>query len=326
MSKNKSETSSESYDNSIVVPVSKRARGWIFTINNYTDKDIKQCDSLGETIKDKEYMIYAFEVGKKGTPHIQGYVHFKNQKSRGTMSKALPRASFRVAVADDLKNQKYCSKDGEFYEFGKPIGQGKRTDLEKIVNKVRNENIRDINSLIDINPALVTRNLKNIASVIRLSLKVRDSPPRVTWIYGPTGVGKTRYVYDSHGIENVYAKSITKWWDERYIQQEAILIDDFCGKWPFRDLLRLLDRYPYEGQTKGGHVQINSPYIYITCDRTPKALYNKVLSDYEYRQFIRRITEIIYISSPGVYEEGIDGSDIVPEMGTLEHMDIDKLW
>jgi hypothetical protein len=48
------------------------------------------------------------------------------------------------------------------------------------------------------------------------------------------------------------------------------VIDDFDGKWPYRDLLRLLDRYVYQGQIKGGYVHINSDYIIITCEHRPE--------------------------------------------------------
>lgn len=99
-----------------------------------------------------------------------------------------------------------------------------------------------------------------------------------------------------------YIKDGTQWWDE-YEQQEAIIIDDFDGKWPFRDLLRLLDRYPYQGQFKGGYVPINSPFIYITCEHPPdwfwgpmaKAPLTGDRSANELAQMLRRIDEIVHV-------------------------------
>ena len=84
-------------------------------------------------------------------------------------------------------------------------------------------------------------------------------------------------------------KDGTPWWDG-YTNQDVILIDDFDGKWPFRDLLRLLDRYPYQGQIKGGYVKINSPHIYITCEFPPADIYQP---GNELNQIIRRLDIIL---------------------------------
>lgn len=84
------------------------------------------------------------------------------------------------------------------------------------------------------------------------------------------------------------------WWDG-YEQQEAIIIDDFDGKWPYRDLLRLLDRYPYQGQYKGGYVKINSPYIYITCEYSPSFFWR----GNEFAQIHRRLSEIKHLGPTG---------------------------
>ena len=43
-------------------------------------------------------------------------------------------------------------------------------------------------------------------------------------------------------------KDGTQWWYQ-YEGQEAVVIDDFDKKWPFRDLLRPLDRYPNQGSS-----------------------------------------------------------------------------
>jgi len=85
------------------------------------------------------------------------------------------------------------------------------------------------------------------------------------------------------------------WWDG-YEQQEAIIIDDFDGKWPYRDLLRLLDRYPYQGQFKGGYFKVNSPYIYITCEFAPSYFWQ----GNEYAQVFRRLKEVKYVPPPGI--------------------------
>jgi len=81
------------------------------------------------------------------------------------------------------------------------------------------------------------------------------------------------------GQENIYSKDNTPWWDG-YRQQQVIMIDDFEDDIPYRTLLKMIDRYQYQGQIKGGYVHINSPQMVITCEFPPSHFWsgNKLAS------------------------------------------------
>lgn len=98
------------------MPVSQ-TRGWVFVINNPTDDDIAGVMVLALY---SDYLIVGDEIGKKGTPHLQGYVHFKQPKSMAYVKDFLPRANLQVQSKDATPqdNQRYCSKDGSFVEYG----------------------------------------------------------------------------------------------------------------------------------------------------------------------------------------------------------------
>jgi len=105
----------------------QRARGWCFTINNdkFTDlEDLVDCDCT--------YLIIGFEKGKDGTRHIQGYVYFENARSFNSIKRFLPRAHIEPAKGTPEHNQDYCSKEGNFFEFGELPEPGKRNDLDRI--------------------------------------------------------------------------------------------------------------------------------------------------------------------------------------------------
>jgi len=134
-------------------------------------------------------------------------------------------------------------------------------------------------------PVLYVKYSRSFEKMIAASQSHRTAPPEVYWLHGLAGVGKTRTIIDKFGQENVYIKDGTPWWDN-YSQQQVILIDDFDNAIPYRTLLRILDRYAYQGQVKGGYVNINSPYIYITCEFPPDYYWSNNQLD----QVTRRIT------------------------------------
>lgn len=263
----------------------KRSRAWAFTLNNYTPEEVH---SLIENSGDS-YLVFGFEVGKQGTYHLQGYIHHINARTFSSMSKLLPRAHLEVARSSPDTNIKYCTKDGDYHEFGlRPKGQGTRTDLDDIKDML--DSNMSIHEVAQTHFSQVIRYNKGFQFYLNGNQKDRSDKPTVYFVHGPTGTGKTRFAFQIS--DSVYIKDGTQWWDG-YKQQSVILIDDFDGKWPFRDLLRILDRYPYQGQVKGGYVKINSPIIIITCDRTLERLYDGSCTELELAQLRRRITHFI---------------------------------
>lgn len=246
------------------------------------------------------YYCYGLEVGKQGTPHIQGYVYFKNKVLFSTLKDMLPHAHIERARGNPEENKVYCSKEGIFTEIGKIPKQGKRTDMEVIRDMIQQR--CSLSEIADTFPASYIRYYKGIQAMYDLTYTARSSPPQVIYIWGDTGVGKTRYAFDTYN--SVYMKDHTQWWNG-YTQQSCIVIDDFDGNWPFRDLLRLLDRYPYQGQTKGGYIHIDSPVVILTADRPIEEVF-QFKTDKELNQFKRRFSSIRYID--GIQEEKKDST------------------
>lgn len=250
-------------------------RNCCFTLNNYTASEV-------ESIKNWEakYIIFGYEKGESGTPHIQGYVEWKNARKLSTLKNLNDRIHWEARKGSAFQASEYCKKEGNIWEKGIMSNQGKRSDLDSVV-----ESINDGNSLAIIastNPQQFIKYHKGIEKLLSLTrFSDRTTKPYIEWRYGKSGTGKTRYCIEKH--PNHYIKDGTMWWDG-YTQNEAIIIDDFDGNWPYRDLLRLLDYYKYQGQFKGGYIPINSPFIYITCEFPPEYFW----SDNKLTQILRR--------------------------------------
>lgn len=274
-----------------------QVRAAVFTINNPGDKKLNL--EINSKVRGA---VWQLEVGESGTPHYQGYIEFTDKMSFKAIKEILGNEA-HVEARQGTREQAiaYCCKedtrqDGP-WTYGKmdvlkPGDQGRRSDLESaceiIINSQRNIN-EGLREVAETTPVTFVKFHKGLTALAyRMNSEVNRSPPNVEWIYGPTGVGKTRYAVEK--TSTFFIKDGTIWWDG-YEYQETIIIDDFDGNWNFRNFLRLLDRYPYQGQIKGGYVWINSPNIIITCDRRPAELLHE-LSEHELAQLMRRIAVV----------------------------------
>lgn len=93
----------------------EKSRNWCFTLNNYSEEDEKKLSDMGQNIR---YIGYGREVGESGTPHLQGMIIYKNAVRFGTLKQFLPNAHFEIMNGTFEQNLDYCSKDGNFVEYG----------------------------------------------------------------------------------------------------------------------------------------------------------------------------------------------------------------
>lgn len=286
--------------------MTKKSRTWFFTLNNYIEKDEKFLQSLEVT-----YLCYGREVGKeKGTKHLQGYVTF----IRGYTLKALKklvgdRYHLQPAKAKDGMN--YCKKDMDFYEVDNRK-QGKRTDLEETCKLLKEQGL---NAVKEKSPEVFIKYHSGLEKLHASYQKPRKFKPKVEWIYGKTGVGKTKFVCDKEDDLWISGKNL-KWW-LGYENQEAVLIDDFRKDFcTFHELLRILDRYPYAVEVKNSYRQLNSKRMYITCPYHPSEVYD-TREDIE--QLLRRIDKITNLEQKFENLASDDDEDVPPPLGDCCH-------
>ena len=89
-------------------------RRYCYTLNNYTEEELTKLRNI-----DCEYHILGFEVGENNTPHIQGFIYFKNARSFNTTRKLLKRWHIEPCKGTIEQNITYCMKQGKFEEIGK---------------------------------------------------------------------------------------------------------------------------------------------------------------------------------------------------------------
>ena len=262
-----------------------RSRGFVFTINNYTDDDDVGLALLKAM---SDYLVVGKETGDEGTPHYQGYVYFKTLKAFKQIKECIPRAHIEAAKGNALQNREYCTKQGDFEEFGECPKQGKRNDLEVAYQVVKETSkMKEVVALMPNFQAI-----KCAEAYLKYHEAPRDWKPEVRWYYGATGAGKTRFAREWLGEETYTCLDSSKFW-EGYDGHESVLIDDFRKDFcKFHVLLRILDRYEFRVEVKGASRQLRAKKIAITCPFHPRLVYE---TREDVGQLIRRIDRIIRV-------------------------------
>lgn len=273
-----------------------RSRNYVFTLNNYTEDDKNNLSVVNKQVR---YIQFGEEISSTGTPHLQGFLCYKNPKPlKTTISwfKRLlkhPRTHIETMMGTIEQNEKYTSKEGNIHKYGDPplgTNRGKRTDLVEMRDKLeKGEKMIDI---IKQSKNLNFQQLRGLQILAPFYQKKRTEQPLIFWLYGSTGIGKSYKVYNTHNIDQIYTKDDTPWW-EGYNQEKVLLIDDFRGNIKYNVLLKILDRYPYRVNIKGSSGQLNSPIIYITSSLTPEQVYHNIHRNDKIDQLYRRIDKVI---------------------------------
>lgn len=263
------------------------SRGWCFTSYLESEPVFKE-DCC-------KYLIYQKEkCPKTGNIHWQGYAEFKNSKRRGGAQKELEigKSHCEPRKGTPKEASEYCEKSnsrvGEPKIFGElSKGQGERSDLNEFARAVFS-GVKD-EELEESWPGHCLRYEKSVERVRAKKMKIRDWPMEVIIIWGPSGVGKTREVFEKEK-ESLYIKQTDNHWWDMYQGEEAILIDDV----DWNDLskigsrswwLQFMDRYPMLLPVKGGTVKMCSKRIYITSNKSPAGWMSK-------KEIARRVTEV----------------------------------
>lgn len=253
-----------------------RALHWCFTLNNYTDDDQFKLRELGDAIPNNGvvYLVFGRETGSQNTPHLQGYISFRDRKRLAQVKSAVSsRAHFEVARGSPEENRAYCTKDGDFEEFGTlPAPRGNRSDLVSVASAIREG--KSIRAISESDPSSVLRYGSGLLRLRQFYRPVRSGPPQIWVFWGPPGSGKTRRVHEFANHEELWIHSGMGCWFDGYDSQLSVLFDDFDGSWfSLTFLLKLLDRYVFPVPVKGGFTWWNPKNIYITSNIDPNEWY-----------------------------------------------------
>ena len=255
------------------------------------------------TLKDDYYisgMTYLI-VGVETCPttqrqHIQGFIIFKGPITLRCCIKKLSQdfknGHVEICRGSVVDNIKYCSKEGNFKEFGaRPKGQGHRTDLDDVAQKMMKGEIKAEDILIN-DPMFywqygrVIEKLEDVA----LRKKHRSWMTTCEWIYGKTGTGKSEYAFKDFDESTHYVLEDDGGWWDAYKGQDIVIINDFRGHIPYDQLLTLIDKYPKKVRRRGREpTSFLAKKIIITSSLRPEEVYKNRNENDSIEQLLRRI-------------------------------------
>lgn len=263
-------------------------RRWCFTLNNYTPAE--ECGvQTWATACGARYVVYGRERGDNDTPHLQGFVVFRDMK-RLTAMKALPggsRMHFEVARGSNEQARDYCKKDGDVWEDGDMPQPSGKTEQQRWKDAVASAKAGKID---DVPEDIYVRYYRTLKEIRKDHMSKPEDASDVTgvWIWGPAGTGKSHMARARY--PGAYLKMQNKWWDG-YQDEEYVILDDFDSKELGHHLKIWMDKYSFLAETKGGAVHIRPKKFVVTTNYEISAMG----WDFEMQQAIARRCEIVHV-------------------------------
>jgi len=238
-----------------------RSRSFCFTWNNYPETYSNTLDSL----EAKYYIVGKENAPTTNTPHLQGYVYWSNARTLVSARAKLPGCHLVIARGTPEQNKDYCSKGGDYVEFGTQPKSRKQLGGDEADRWARAWDAAKLGDIEAIDPDIRLRyysGLKRIA---------QDYLPRVEpildvcgiWVHGESGCGKTRAVLAQ--FPECYIKPRNNWWDG-YQREPVVLVDDLDifdrvlgGK-----LKHWADFAPFIAESKGSSIRIRPERLIVT--------------------------------------------------------------
>lgn len=308
---------------------------WQITLNFKSREQIDHSaikDKLS-AIKPLIYYCMADEIGlKKNTPHTHSFIVCSSPVRFSTVKKHFPEAHIEQARGSCEENKAYIEKSGKwenddkhgtkvansFEEWGEmPIErQGARSDLDLLYTLVKdgktNFEILEQNSdyllrLTDIERVRQTVKAEEFRTTFRNM--------EVTYLWGKTGTGKTRYVMEREGYAAVYRVTEYEHPFDGYTGQETLVLDEYRSQLKISELLNLLDGYPLELRCRYANKTACFTTVYIISNLPLSAQYPMLQHEQPetWQALLRRIHHIIeYKPKEETFEQVTfcDGKDI----------------
>ncbi len=294
-----------------------QSRKWALVINNPSEAGLDH-SAITKVLQKfvPAYYCMADEIATTGTYHTHIFLYAPSPIRFSTIKARFPTAHIEKAYGSARDNRAYIRKEGKwadteksetsvpgtFEEWGE-LPAEKEEQAPQMFRLV--QNIRagmSTTEIIDDNPAMAFR-VRDI-DLLRQTLTAEkyseeNRPLEVTYLYGASGTGKTRGIYERHSAKSVCritnyraAKGVSF---DGYNGQDVLVFEEFSGQIPIEDMLNYLDVYPLYLPARYNDRVACYTKVYITSNLALEQQYRSVQWERPetWRAFLRRIHTVI---------------------------------
>lgn len=297
---------------------------WIVVLNNPDKQGMNHQKIISQLQKfELTYYCMADEVSETGTFHTHVFFAVRSNTRFGTVKNRFPSAHIEHAYGSEQQNRDYIQKigiwadtskastivPGSFEEWGTYSIDQKSTKDEATAQMIADlRNGMSTLEVISRNPklALKSRDIEALRQLVlseKYATEYRDIT--VSYLYGATGTGKTKSIFDAHDARNIcritnyrIGKGISF---DSYTGQNVLVLEEFHGQLPIGDMLNILDRYPIQLPARYSDRTAAFTYVYLTSNVPLNMLYRDIQRDYPevWQAFLRRIHNVVEFMEDG---------------------------
>ena len=212
------------------------------------------------------YWCVADEIGEKGTFHTHIFLYTNSPARFSTIRRRFPGAHIEKCKGTAHENRDYIAKigrwddsrkaetsvPGSFEEFGTlpdPAAESASPRMVQLMDDIQQGLTNE--EIIRKNPSFGFR-LKQLdqmrETLMTDKFKKECRNVTVVYLYGDTGTGKTRSIFQRHSIRDIcritsYGGRNGAYFDA-YSGQPVLVLEEFRSQIPIALMLNLLDTYP----------------------------------------------------------------------------------
>jgi len=301
-----------------------QGRDWTFTVNNPKLTEQEMYNYLS-SLTNVKYFVFVREKGDgtpqnlSGTEHHQGYIEFATPRKFSTIKNFF--SSENIGVDAFISQRQYArascvnyvkktgkfeykahTRIGEMFEYGEFSQSGSANVIKEMIElKKQGAAVTEIYESHPYEYARYNKFVNKMALEYKAEhYKKNRRQLQVTYIYGSAGVGKTRYVMDKYGDENVFR--LTDYGNynngkpnfDGYNGQDVIVLEEYRSSIKFSILMSMLDVYHFDLPARYHDKVACYTKVYILSNLPIQKQHEKLLTQdlQSWQAFLRRIHKI----------------------------------
>lgn len=303
-----------------------QSRKWLLTIQKPTESGLTNdyVNSTLQSLVSLDYYCFSRELATTGTEHMHIFIYSASPTRFSTIKRKFPTSHIDKAYGSCIDNRTYIRKEGKWASTSKAETSilGSFFEWGEIPKEMEEKNPQKSKLIESIQSGMTTAQIimanpnylfhSNDINTLRETLLSEKYATinrniTVTYIYGETGVGKSRYVFEHHSYLDIcritnYGSISNSTKFDNYHGQDVLVFDEFHAQIPLPSMLNILDIYPLQLPARYNDRTACYTQIYLISNLALNAQYVAYQKNDSstWNAFIRRISCVKEIKKKGV--------------------------